>query len=717
MRMSFFSSSSAAWWPGLRGRVLHAGSLRGVRGLAVVTGLGCMAGLVQAAHPFPSPLLAAAGTGATLQAYDQPAVVGAAPLHLVEPAYSLWGEPTSAVVTLASPSGRVYTSLPLCMLAGRAAYPPGTVAHTTLEHGALHTRMVGRDGTLLSDTVLRPAGQSFTVSFAAPLGAARRLLPAFFSDGNRGMAMSTIEAGYTPDVRGPSTSPLPSVSTIGRAPFAPPPYDVELRSQPGWFGLGLVQVPDATTMRLGPDGAVTLDYPLARAGDAPDFGAGPPAGGLVRFPDFVVTFADNPESGLRAYHDALASRSDIAVASPPGSRPAWWSDPLVDTWGEQMATGAQRGSQVYGTAWVRDFVAGWKARYHLQRFTVVIDSRWQEQVGEPLPDLVRFGGAAGMRALISDLHAQGLHVVLWWPLWMRNVERIPMSAKAARLAPPDRIIDPTAPDFRSSMATTLESLLGTGPDSLGADGLKLDWQYDIPQALAHPDDGYGALALYRYMDAIHSVAHSLRHDALIDASAAAPQFASVADTVRLYDAWSTAEWDRRATMVAAVDPDMLIDGDGWQADAADIVPHTVSSTVYGTPAMYFSSTWVGHVPIPAEVSSQLGAVLALSGLKGQGHAVPLPDGEWAYQVGNAVTAQTFAGEHALVVRAPVCTPTWQETVTSTVPGRLLVPISGTRLLGAVDAAQHRAVATRVAHGVLLTVRAGAVYVLSFRGGC
>jgi hypothetical protein len=708
---------TADWWPSLRARVLKAGSLRATRAAALVAGLLCMAALVQATRPFASPLLASAGAGANLRAYDEPGVVGASPLHIVEPAYSLWAEPASAVVTLASPSGRVYTSLPLCMLAGRDVFPAGTTARTTLEHGALRTRMLARNGAVLSDATLRPSARSFTVSFAGVPGSVRRLLPAFFSDGERGLAMSTIEDGYTPDARGPAAVPLPSVSTIGRAPFAPPPYDVELRGQPGWFGIGLVQVPAATTMRVGPDGAVSVDYPVATSTAGADFGAGASAGPLLRFPDFVVTFAADPDAGLRAYYDALVGLHAVTVASPPGKRPAWWSDPLVDTWGEQVATGAQRGSAKYGDAWVRTFVTDWKSRYHVQHFTVVIDSRWQERLGDPEPDLQRFGGVDGMRSLISDLHAQGMHVLLWWPMWAHGIERIPLSAKQARLLSGARLVDPTGTDFQPSMSATLQELLGTGAGDLGADGLKLDWQYDIPQSLSRPDDGFGALALYHYMDAIHSIAHSVHPGAMIDASAAAPQFAAVADTVRLYDAWSPAEWDRRAAIVAAVDPAMLIDGDGWEADSADIVPHTVSSTVYGTPALYFGHTFVGHMPIPAELSSTLGAVLSLSDLKGQGYAVPLSDGEWQYVVGNEVTARTFAGEHAMVVRSPQCTPTWRASVTSTVPGRLLVPMTGQRLLAALDGGGHRVAATREAHGVLLTLRAGELYSLVFAGGC
>jgi len=703
------------WWPTVRRRLLRTSSLRGTRTVAAVVGLACMLALVESVHPFPSPLLAAPVADSVAD-FDKPPVAGSAPLHIREAAYSLWAEPTSSQVTVASPSGRIYTTLPLCALIGRTALPDGVTARTTVQRGALHTRLRSPSGALLADAILDPSPQSFTVSFSAPLGPSPQSTPRFFTDGAHGLAMSTVLEGFTPDARGPSVSGAPSVSTVGRTPLAPPPFDVELRTAAGWFGVGLVQLPDATTMSLGHDGAISVDYPLGRTGGT-DVGACTAVDGSMRLPDFVVTFAGDPIAGLRAYHDALTAEHAVAVASPPGSRPQWWSEPLVDTWGEQMATGAQRGSPHFGADWVRSFVRDWRARYHVQHFTVVIDSRWQARIGDSLPDPLRFGGVAGMRKLVDELHAQGLHVMLWWPMWARRIDVIPMSARQARLLSGEHVIDPTAPDFETTMARTVEDLVGTGPGELNADGLKLDWQYDIPDSLGHAEQAWGARALYRYMDTIHTVAHALRHDAMIDASAAAPQFADVADAVRLYDAWSAAEWDRRAAIVAAADPDMLIDGDGWQTDNVDTLPHTVASTVYGTPAVYFSSTWLGGTPIPADVSDQVGAVVALSALKGQGRAVPLPGDEWEYQVGRLVTARTFAGDRALVVRSATCTPTWRATVVTTVGGRVLVPMSGRRLLGAVDSLGRRAVATPNAHGVMLTMRAGGVYTLTFSGGC
>ena len=701
----------------LRWRVPQSDSERGARIAALLVVVACTAGAVQAARPLPAPPQGVRSGEDRLQSYDVAPATHEAPLHLLESRYALWAEPDSAVVTLTSPEGRIYTSMPLTVLAARSELPPGTRAHTMLDGHQLTTQMLARDGRVLEQAVVVPTAQSFTVSFTSSLGTQRAALPAFFSDGDRGIAMKTISQGYTPDPRSASSSPLPSVSTIGRSPFAPPPFDVQLRAAPGWFGLGLVQVPAATTMRLTRDGALTVDYPLARLGSQADLGAGPPVEGMVRFPDVLVTFAANPLDGLRAYHDQLAARHALDPASPPGRRPSWWSDPMADTWGEQMALGAERGSPHFGTAWVTQFAATFRRRYHLQHFTVVIDSRWQARIGDPLPDPVRFGGVRGMRALIDQLHAQGLHVLLWWPMWAHRIDHIPMNAKQARLAPPNRMIDPTLADFQSTMAGTVADMLGAAPGQLHADGFKLDWQYDIPDGLAHPATAWGALALYRYMDAIHGAAHTVRGDAMVDASAVAPQFSAVADTVRLYDAWSTAEWDRRAAMVAAVAPEMLIDGDGWQAGAGDMVSHTVSSAVFGVPAVYFASTWTGGAAIPAAVTDELGTVLSLSALKGQGRAAPLAGGEWQYVAGGMTTARTFAHERALVVRAPSCGATWTARATSAVYGRLVVPMTGGRLLGVVDGSGHRTGATPVVGGVLLTMQPGRVYVLSFAGGC
>src|SRR5581483_11989028 len=202
--------------------------------------------------------------------------------------------PDSAVVTLAAPDGRVYTSMPLAVVAGRAELPDGDVARTTLQGGVLTTQIVEASGAVLSQAVLTPGPHSFTVAYSATPGSQRTLTTGFLD-------------GFTPDPRGPSASLAPQVSTVARTPFAPPPLQVQLRAAPGWFGIGLVEVPSASTMSLGRDGMLAIDYPLAEAAPGEDVGAGPALDGMVRFPRFVVTFSPDPGTGLRAYHDALSA--------------------------------------------------------------------------------------------------------------------------------------------------------------------------------------------------------------------------------------------------------------------------------------------------------------------------------------------------------------------------------------------------------------------------
>src|SRR5215472_14830606 len=111
-----------------------------------------------------------------------------------------------------------------------------------------------------------------------------------------------------------------------------------------------------------------------------------------------------------------------------------------------MAEHVIRGNTSFTAAWVRTFVNQVRQRYGLTRFTLVIDSRWQQELGSALPDQTRFGGIAGMRALIDDLHAMGLRVLLWWPMWSTGTPSGAASTGSAVAA-----VDPTAPGFDDAM--------------------------------------------------------------------------------------------------------------------------------------------------------------------------------------------------------------------------------------------------------------------------
>jgi len=560
-----------------------------------------------------------------------------------EAAYHLGLDRGSGVLTVRSASGSAYTSFPLTVLAGMPALPARAHTRITETDDTITVQIFTAAGKELEEALVTAYPNWFTVTFTVAPPRDTSQPPLFFYDGRRGLDLTSVSTSFSPDTSRVEGGRTPAVVTASRTPLSPAPLDVELRTPAGWLGIGLMRVPDATTLGVQPDGAVLVDYPLRVLESVRDAGGGGLVDGMISFPTFVITTAHDSGSGLSAYHDALVA---AGTAPPPqASRPLWWQEPIVDTWGQQVAERAVRGSRAFTAGWVSHFVADVKQRYGLTQFTVVIDSRWQAVIGDATPDVQRFGGISGMRHLIDALHAQGLRVMLWWPMW-----RAGNTTPSIHGAPtPVTVVDPTASGFEQTMNANVQRLLGSGDGDLNADGVKLDWTYRFPRTFANPQLGWGDTALYRYLNVIHTAAHQVRPDALVEASAAAPQFAAVTDAVRLYDAWSEAAWNLRATVVAVADPGILIDGDGWDVPSKDALGHAIAGTVYGVPALYFESMWGDRTPIPLTTAHLLGAIVNLAGDKGSGTARSLAGGGWSYVSGGVERARTLGGDDGLVV--------------------------------------------------------------------
>ena len=571
---------------------------------------------------------------------------GASPARLIDEAgYRLAVSTESGLVEVQLPDGTPLTSFPLAMQVGPARGPLAA-PRVRVDGNVVRAAILSAHNAVLATAVLTASPQWFTVRFTLSLPAPDSPAPLFFSDGRRGFDMSAVTAGYSPDVPN-NVSRFPAVLSAGRRPLSPAPLDVQLHTAGGWLGIGFVQVPNASSLRVQPDGAVAVDYPLRQLEELPDTGGGGRSGAAVRFPAFVITVAADVLSGLSTYHSALVAAGTAPASGGPQA--AWWHLPIVDTWGAQNAEKVARGSPGFNAAWVRSFVADVERRYGLRTFTVVIDSRWQAELGDATPD-ARFGGIAGMRSLVDDLHAQGLRVMLWWPLWALGNGAFTVPAKEVPVGAlaPAAGVDPTAPGFDAAMTATVDTMLGHAAGDIGADGLKLDWAYDIPRQVADPALGWGDAALYRYLAVIHRAAHAIDPQALVEASSAAPQFAAVTDSVRLYDAWSEKAWDERAAIVAVSQPGVIIDGDGWQATPSDAISHALSSAVYGVPALYFDSRWATGQLIPAGSARLLGSIASLAAAKGAGTARPLAGGGWSYASGGGQGAQTLGDEAGAV---------------------------------------------------------------------
>ncbi len=605
-------------------------------------------------HRHSSPVAAPAAPGA----WSRP-TRGGANIAVRESSYGLSLDRATGIVSVFGPHGSSLFSFPLTALVGRSRIPPGARFTTTTTGSQLDLYAFASGGMLLERAVVQTHPDYFTVSFEARLGRDRLAAPALLCNGARGLPLSFLSHAFSPDPVSPSLQPTPTTylgvhHPFHTAPFAPPPFELSFKAGPSWSGIGLVQVPDATVMALTREGCIYVNYPLATLASIRDQGAGgrvaPPAGVAraadpgtwLGFPSLVFTFGQTPAMTLLSYHLALRQMGEAPLPPGAGQPPRWWSWPMVDTWGQQLVVGAARTSHKYTTAWVERFVNTWRSRFGVKHFTVILDSQWQARLGFATPSS-RFGGVSGMRRLIQRLHGEGLKVVLWWPLW-RSQSRTGQRT----------LLDPTARDFPQLITSQMDELLGTGPADLGANGLKLDWGFLVPpptaERISRPQLGIGAALLLRYMRLLSGAAWRADPQALIDASAVAPQFGGTEDTLRLYDAARASTWSYRAAIVSAVDPNRLIDGDGWHLDRSQAVAHTVESAVFGIPAMYYATRWSGGERIPLTLARALGSVLSLGQQRGQGGEARLQArGRWTYDIRGRVAATTLAGATALAI--------------------------------------------------------------------
>ena len=643
------------------------------------------------------------------------------PLALRERGYSLQLSRRTGFLTVQSRKGSF--ALPLTALVGRTQLPVGTYFVATTYRSELSLYAFDRSGNLLEKARLVASPYFFTVNFIGRLGRDLTAGATFFSNGLRALPIRFLHQAFSPDPVSASLFPTPTTylgvhRPLPTSPFAPPPFDLEFHINPGWVGIGLVQVPNATVLSITRGGGIKVNYPLALLARIRDLCAGgqvaAPSGVPGRsgpgvwlaFPSFVVTLATNSSLGLTAYHDALSQLGEAPAAAPPGTRPAWWAQPMVDTWGQQLVSAASRNSPKFTASWVRAFVASWRKQFGVHAFTLVIDAQWQARLGHTTPSS-RFGGMAGMRQLIQQLHSQGVRVMLWWPLWKDQ-------AASGHELP----VDPTAPGFQSRISGQMTKVLGTGPGDLGADGLKLDWGFLVPppsqEKLARPQVGVGASLLLRYMTMLSRAAWKADPAAVIDGSAIAPQFGGTQDTLRLYDAHQAATWSYRAAIVSAVDPLGQIDGDGWELTGAQAVAHIVESAVFGVPAIYYSTQWAGGQPINRGLARALGRLLAVGQQRGQGRAAPLPGGGWTYLVGSRVTAQTLANSRALVVYHYDDMGCASATVVSATATRVTVPDCAGATLASIQTLRGRHPHLhRSGAGTTFKVAPGASYRLVF----
>lgn len=476
-------------------------------------------------------------------------------------------------------------------------------------------------------------------------------------------------AGWTkmftpePDIYYSNSSAMVEVrqDVDGQRFFAPAPLNLSFQTQAGWFSVGLCQLPDATGFQFQ-NSHIFIGYPWSK----------------MKLPDdqfywitpICFTFNQSEWDAISDYRKYLLQNkyaSDIPIEKK--QIPAWWMNTLICTWSEQCVDTAAQASPRFTPEWVKQYVLGQEKALKLNQFTVIIDDKWQRKYGDPRPDASRF---AKMRELIDWIHSRGHKVLLWWRCWFGESGSLPDEMGLLDKG----YIDATHPLFEKYVRQAMRTMLGNGPGELDADGLKVDYIFDVRDpttaTYAQPSVGMGLREVYRFASLWYREAKKVKKDCLITFSGPDPHFSMVQDMARLNDAGrDSLQRQYRARVSALSSPNLLIDGDGADMFVPLADYHHIVSSAYGTPSLY-NLTYFSDGPITENMHRVMGKIFHLAAMKKPGHPVFKNFGNWQFVRNGKVIAESFQDGTALIVypRAQ------QALLLSTKSQDLIVPLYG-----------------------------------------
>jgi Glycosyl hydrolases family 31 len=378
------------------------------------------------------------------------------------------------------------------------------------------------------------------------------------------------------------------------------PYVVAVRSGKAWWGVGTVGIPN-TYGGLGliiGRSSFAASYQTASQISA--------QANTITGPVLGFYFGDDADEILTKYRGSLSPlKGSTSSTSAP---PSWWSRPIYCSWGDQVYAARieegrldeSNGSR-YATEKDLDRWLEIAAREKLPIGTVILDLGWMSDYGDFEPNPKHF---SDLRAYIDKLHAKGLHLLLWIPMYeatgtLFNLDKSNSEVAArhpewlvrTREGKLTDIFDYTNPDMRSYLRSRIHYLLSSDPGALNADGLKVDFIDRLPDPAVStfhdPSWGIGEAMQAKVLEFIYNSAKEAKADALVDSSFMNPLFHEWQDLIRLNDDVSNAVdtyWWRAWT--ASVNGVRLIDGDDWWAMERYFVPLTLAKSAWGIPNIY-----------------------------------------------------------------------------------------------------------------------------------
>lgn len=260
--------------------------------------------------------------------------------------------------------------------------------------------------------------------------------------------------------------------------------------------------------------------------------------------------------------------------------PDWTYKPVFCTWHEQVAIGLHEGLtdelaspptlppgglfQYCTQANCRKWLDILKTN-QINIGSIIIDATWQTHSGNHYVDIAKF---PDMRGFIEQCHAENIRVTLWANAW--DVAGVPddecMIVDGKPLA-----ADPTNPAYLKRIDDFVQHMLGSDPNCLNADGIKLDGMTNVPHGPeVHSHTGTSGFELARaMMEAWSNAIRKIKPQAALGLYTAFPYFSDIPDVLRTGDLY-TVKGDPlsanrfRAQVIRYSMPDIAIDTDGAQ---------------------------------------------------------------------------------------------------------------------------------------------------------
>lgn len=297
------------------------------------------------------------------------------------------------------------------------------------------------------------------------------------------------------------------------------------------------------------------------------------------YPIMFTVGRTNEFDVLKNITDIMNAKGIINLSKPTYS---WWRGSEFNTW--SLFNGNIGANENDTIAMANTYINN-----SIPLDILTIDDKWMKYYGDSSANLTLFPNITNT---IQQLHSKGLKVNLWWRVW--TLESTSPKYNASWMIKdsshnPTVYLDPTVPQVQEYLQNETTTMIQT----YGADGLKLDYTFILPQVNSpkmYYNDNLqsGDAAYYLYLRTVYNKAKQIRPDAMITVASPNPLFFDYLDVIRANDN----AWTKRWTTLNYLSKNISFFSDNGASTSTTNNPDSISNLAHavaynGIPSIYF----------------------------------------------------------------------------------------------------------------------------------